>query len=277
MDSNQIPPVQPVPSQPNPMMPPMPAPDMGAMRPQMPQVGQQMMPQQMPGQVTQPIAGAGPKKDSTGLIKTLVIVGLALLTVTFVGLFIWKQSQYTEARTDVDGQIAVAVQEAEAELTEKLEDEFAEREKYPYLTFTGPADYGQLTFQYPRTWSVYVAADASNGGDFMTYFNPGQVNTVGKATINALRLAVRDKDFDQVAAEYQKYLDNDKYNLTMQSITVANTAANLYTGDLPDTENFSGYVVIFKIRDKTAVLQTDSVLFNSDFFDIILDSVEFNA
>lgn len=222
------------------------------------------------------IAGSE-KKDPTGLIKTLTIIGLALLVVTFVGLFIWKQMQYTEAREDVDGQIAVAVQDAEAELTEKLEAEFAEREKYPYLSFTGPADYGQLTFKYPRTWSVYVAQDASKGGDFQAYFNPVQVNTVSSGTINALRVTIKDQDFDQVAATYQRYIQDDRYDFSLQSITVGGTTANLYTGQLPNTDELSGYLVIFKIRDKTAMLQTDSVLFHDDFFNVVIDSITFNA
>jgi hypothetical protein len=54
-----------------------------------------------------------------------------------------------------------------------------------------------------------------------------------------------------------------------------NITANRYTGVIPGTE-LNGIVVIFKIRDKTAVLQTDSVLFQNDF-DTLLSSVRFNA
>ena len=35
-------------------------------------------------------------------------------------------------------------------------------------------------------------------------------------------------------------------------------------------------IVIFKIRDKTAILQTDSMLFIDDF-NKLLDTVQFNA
>ena len=216
-----------------------------------------------------------PKKDIAGLIKTIVIVIISLIAVTFIGLFIWMFIQYNEAQTDVDGQIAVAVAAAKDEQVMQDEAEFLEREKYPYKTFSGPADYGQLTFEYPKTWSVYIAKDASNGGDYEAYLNPGQVDAVSDTTINALRVVVRDKSFEDVVAEYQKAMDKKDSNLTVGTITVNGTTANRYTGTIPNTD-LSGFIVIFKIRDKTAILRTDSVLFQEDF-DKLLGTIQFNA
>ena len=215
------------------------------------------------------------KHDTAGLIKTIVIIVVSLIAVTFVGLFIWMTLQYNDVRDDVDGQIAVEVAKARDEQAQVDEAEFLEREKYPYKTFSGPADYGQLSFEYPKTWSVYVAEDAATGGDFNAYFNPIQVNAMSKNTINALRVTIRNKSFDDVAAEYQRYMDRKDSNLSVESITVNGATANRYTGTIPDTD-LSGYVVIFKIRDKTAVMQTDSVLFK-DEFDKPINTVKFNA
>ena len=47
-----------------------------------------------------------PKKDIAGLIKTIVIIILSLVALTFIGLFIRMFIQYDEARSDVDGQIS---------------------------------------------------------------------------------------------------------------------------------------------------------------------------
>ena len=214
-------------------------------------------------------------RDTSGLIKTIVIIILALVAVTFIGLFIWMFMQYSEAHEDVTGQINVAVAEAKDEQAKELEAEFLEREKYPYNTFLGPADYGELSFEYPKTWSVYVAADAAKGGDFAAYLNPVQVNAVAEDTINALRVTIRNKSFEDVAAEYQKMMEKKDANLTVESVTVNGVSANRYTGTIPNT-SLSGYIVIFKIRDKTAILQTDSVLFREDF-DKLLETVNFNA
>ena len=216
-----------------------------------------------------------PKKDIAGLVKTIVIIILSLVALTFIGLFIWMFIQYEDASTDLNGKIDLAVAAAKDEQAAKDEEEFLEREKYPYKTFSGPVDYGQLSFEYPRTWSVYVASDAATGGDFKAYLNPVQVDPVTDSTVNALRVTIRDKSFDTVVAEYQKAMDKKNSNLTVESVTANGITANRYTGTIPGTD-LSGYIVIFKIRDKTAILQTDSVLFQADY-DKLLETIKFNA
>ena len=242
------------------------------------------MPQVAPVQPavpTQPMAGPAPtvpevpvQKDHSDLIKLIAIIALSLVAVTFIGLFIWMFLQYNEVSTDVNGQIDEAVAAAKMEQAEKDEAEFLEREKEPNRTFSGPVDYGQLTFSYPKTWSLYVAADASRGGDFNAYFNPIQVNEVSNNTINALRVIIRTRSFEDVTADYQNYMDRNG-DLTMTSITFNGITANKYTGSIPNSE-LNGIIVVFKIRDKAAILQTDSVLFEEDF-NKVLETVQFNA
>lgn len=210
-------------------------------------------------------------------IKTIIIVMLSLVAITFIILFVWILMKYNDVNDDVTGRINSAVAAAKQEQAMEDEKEFAEREKDPYRTFAGPADYGELTFKYPKTWSVYIAADAVSGGDFSAYLNPMQVDSVSnKDSIYALRVTVRDKAFDVVATEYQKAMDKKDSGLSMETITVGGAVANKYTGKIPGTE-LNGFIVIFKIRDKTAILQTDSVLFENDFFNTVLKNIEFNA
>lgn len=228
-------------------------------------------------QAPAPVAPA-PKKDVKSLIKTIAIIALSLLSLTFIGLFIWMFTQYDAKRTDVDGQIADAVVEAVDANTMKLESEFAQREKYPFMTFAGPADYGELTFEYPKTWSVYVAKDAHDGGDFEAYFNPVEVNVVSNETIMSLRLKILNTAFDDVVKTYQGELEGETPKLSLESVTIGQNGditANRYTGILPGTE-FAGFAVVFKIRDKTAIMQTDSVLFEGDY-NTILSTIRFNS
>lgn len=215
------------------------------------------------------------EKNHSGLIMIIVIIILSMLAVTFIGLFIWMKTEYDEINDNVQDQIDAAVAVAKDEQASKDEAEFLEREKYPYKTFAGPVDYGQLTFQYPKTWSVYVAEAAEKGGDFNAYFNPVQVDAVGKDTINALRVTIRDKSFEDVTAEYQRQVEQKDAKLTVESIMVHDTQANRYTGTIPSTD-LSGIIVIFKIRDKTVIMQTDNMLFKDDF-DKLLETVTFNA
>ena len=215
------------------------------------------------------------RNKTNDLIKTAVAVVFGLMSLVFLGLFVYFMTQYNLAEEDVSGQVNAAVAEAKEKQALELEAEFAEREKYPFRTFTGPADYGELSFEYPKTWSVYVASDAAKGGDFEAYMNPIEVNTVSDKTINALRVKIRNKDYESVVDEYQRFMDRSDAGLSVETTTVAGTIANRYTGTIPNTE-FSGIIVIFKIRDKTVILQTDSVLFEEDF-DQLLSTITFNS
>jgi len=51
--------------------------------------------------------------------------------------------------------------------------------------------------------------------------------------------------------------------------------ANIYTGQLPGTDKLQGIAAVLKVRDKTAVIQTDAMVFEEDFY-TLLDSVQFN-
>lgn len=249
-----------------------------------------------PGQLNRPIQPAGSMvgsngmpmvqqvqvtpeadKDVSGLVKTIIIIALSLVSVTFIGLFVWMLVQYNDVQSDVQGQIDKEVARAQDEQAIKMEAEFLEREKYPYKTFAGPVDYGQLTFEYPKTWSVYVAAAATAGGNFNAYFNPNQVDAVGKETVNALRVTILNESFDKVTESYQKEMKSKNPTLTMETVTIGKNSditANRYSGIIPSTD-LNGFIVTFKIRDKTAILQTDSVLFQGDF-DKLLGTVTFN-
>lgn len=204
------------------------------------------------------------------LIETIVLVIVSIIAVVFIGLFVWKYLEWDSVKTDVDAQIDTAVSMAVAENTTKLENEFMEREKYPYKNFMGPADYGSLGFEYPKTWNLYVAKDASNGGDFEAYLNPGEVQPVSSTSINALRVIIRDQAFDNVTRTYDSLVRNGRASVVTRK--VGSTVANVYTGDLPS--NIRGTVAIFKLRDKTVMLQTDAAIFSDEYYRL-LDTVTF--
>lgn len=230
-------------------------------------------------QPTQPVQSAQPVQPDANPKKNLgiliALVAVSVVALVFAGLFIWMLTKYQSASTNLESQIKIASADAVAEQTKKLEAEFLEREKNPFKTFAGPADYGQLSFEYPKTWSLYVAKDAIKGGDYEAYFNPNQVDAVSKTTINALRVIIRNDSYDTVLAEYQKALEKKDSGLTAANITFNNINGTKYSGTIPGTD-LNGYIVIFKIRDKAVILQTDSVLFESDF-NTLLETITFNS
>lgn len=216
-----------------------------------------------------------PKKDIAGLVKTIVIIIVSLIALTFIGLFIWMNMEYSDLTNTFEAKVSEKEAQARDAQFDLDQAKFAEDEKYPYKNFSGPVDYGELGFQYPKTWSVYIEADASKGGDFKAFLNPGQIDPVSNSTVNALRVTILNKAFDNVVADYQKNIDKKDATLAMESVTVNGVTANRYTGTIPNTQ-LQGIIIIFKIRDKTAILQTDSVLFEEDFNKLV-ETIKFNA
>lgn len=215
--------------------------------------------------------GATPaRKSHRALIETLLLIVMGIIAIVFIWLYVQKYIEWSNISADIDGQVNKAVAEAVAANTSELESEFAEREKYPYKSFMGPVDYGSFSFEYPKTWSVYIARDAANGGDFEAYLNPVQVEPVGTNTINALRVRIRDEAFESAAKRYEGSIKNGK--LTLSTVTVGSALANVYTGEL--SSNMRGAVMLLKLRDKTITLQTDAEIF-MDEFNRILQSVSF--
>ena len=210
------------------------------------------------------------------LIKTIALVALGVIALVLGILFAMKLKDYNELSSDIEGKIELATAEALDENTAKLEKEFAEREKSPNRSFTGPEDYGSLSFDYPKTWGIYVSSDAAKGGDYVAYFNPVQIDPLSdKSSVYALRLTITNTSFEKMVAKYQSHLSAKNSNLTMNAVTINGTVANRYTGTIPGT-SFNGYIVIIKIRDKSAILQTDSYLFEADY-NKLLETIQFNS
>ncbi len=212
-------------------------------------------------------------KNRVDLLKTIGLIVVSLLAVLFIGLFIWMTLKWSEANTNVQGKIDVAVAEARNSLQTKLEKDFEEKEKYPFLTFSGPTDLGALNFEYPKTWNLYIPDDASRGGDYHAYLNPGQVNVVADNTVMALRVTIKNEQLDRVLEDFTDKVQSQE--MTVSSTVINGVNVNVYTGKL-DSE-LMGIVCIFKIRDKTALLQTDSSnVFRADF-ERILSTIRFNS
>lgn len=204
-------------------------------------------------------------KSRNTLIETLLLVIISIVAVVFIVLYIQKFIEWSAISADLDAQIKIAVAQAEEAQATELEAAFAEREKSPYKEFVGPADYGSFGFQYPRTWSVYIAEDAANGGDFVAYFNPGEIQPISASNINALRMRIRDTPFDSIIGSYNTAVKNG--TLTLSTRTIGGVIANVYTGTI--SQYLHGAIMVMKLRDKTVILQTDADIFLEDFYRIL--------
>lgn len=203
------------------------------------------------------------------------VIAIACLSILVLGLgatTIWAYMNYTQEKTDVDEKTAIAVASAQKNQADADEAKFAIREEQPYREFVGPDDYGRVEFMYPKTWSVYVANDGSNGGDYDAYLNPVSVPPVSVSQQFSLRVSVQQESYDQVLASYEQLVK-------VGNLVSSATSANGNDGTRLDG-NFSndirGAAVVYKIRGETLTIRTDADTFLPDF-NTLIKTIKFNA
>lgn len=197
-------------------------------------------------------------------------IGLIVLVLAAGSLAIWGWLNYQEAKTNLDGKVDAAVALGKKDQAEDDEKKFADREKNPRRDFTAPDDFGRLTFTYPKTWSVYVGSDPvaeeRTGGSYLAYLHPIVVPPTTKRDQQfATRVSILNKNYNEQLKTYDRLIEDGK----LRSSTVTINGENGVRLDGNFTDKIRGSAVIFKIRDKTAIVQTDADTFRHDFNDLI--------
>jgi hypothetical protein len=201
----------------------------------------------------------------------IAVIGLSVLVLVAGGAAIWAYVNYSEQKSNVDSKIKIAEAEARREQGDIEAEKFAQREKEPNRQFVGPDDYGRLTFDYPKTWSVYVARDVSRGGSYEAYLSPITVPPISATQQYALRVLIEEKDYDQVVKSYENLVK--KGDLRTSAIAANGNNGTRLDGNF--SKDIRGVAAIFKIRDKTVTLRTDADTFKTDFENLV-KTVNFN-
>lgn len=206
---------------------------------------------------------------STAVIITIVL--LSIFLIAFAALSVWAYINYDDQKTNVDAKVDKAVAIAEKEQADQLEAKFLEREKEPNKIFASPSDYGTLRFKYPKTWSVFVENNGQEGEGFTAYLNPGVVPPVTETTRFALRVSITNDKFEDVIAEYQSVVEEGE----LKSTAIRANGIDGARLDGKFSEDIRGTAVVYKIRDKTAVVRSDADTFKADF-EALIQTINFN-
>jgi hypothetical protein len=194
--------------------------------------------------------------------STVVISVVSVFAIAFAGLSIWAFINYMDQKKNVDAKVSTAVATAEKELGDKLEADFIERDKEPLRSFTGPSDYGTLGFKYPKTWSMYVSNDGSKGKGYEAFLNPGAVPSLDSPESRyALRVAIINERYEDVIDDYSNLVE--KGDLKTSAVKANGEDGTRLDGNF--SKDLRGAAVVFKIRDKSAIIQTDADTFKKDF------------
>jgi hypothetical protein len=201
------------------------------------------------------------------LVISNIITGLMVLVLTALTIWLWMG--YTDYKNNSDQKVSVAVDQAKTDQAAADEAKFLEREKLPTRTFTGPADLGSVSFQYPKTWSAYTAKQTNS---LETYLHPETVPPIANTQPYAVRIMVEDKSYESVIKVYDALVKRG--DLRSSPVTIEGYSGIRLDGKF--TKEREGSVVVFKVRDKTLTIATDASAYKNDFDNTILKSLKFN-
>lgn len=204
----------------------------------------------------------------------IAIVALSVLSIILGVFSVWAYLNYADQKRDVDTKISTAAAEASRETSDKKEAEFAERERADTREFVGPADYGRLTFQYPKIWSAYQATDVSQGGSavYRAYLHPFLVPPVEVDSNKfALSITIEQVLYDRKVSSYDKQIKSGDLKSSVYSD--GTRTGTMLTGKF--SKDAIGTAVLFKMRDRTLTVRTDGETFTKEF-EKVLDTIDFN-
>lgn len=208
-----------------------------------------------------------PKNEANGLMVMAVVFGLIL----FLGLvtMVWMAITFANYRNNDVNRLKAKEEESRIATTQKLEAQFAELEKTPYQQFVGPEDLGRVAFSYPKTWNQYISkADQP----FEVFFNPNLVRPVSDSNSRyALRMLIEPNDYVKVVDKYSSLIKSNK--LKQSIININGQQSTRLDGQFSD--KITGSAVIFKIRDKTVTIRTDTDQTHLPDFNKLIGTITF--
>jgi len=216
-------------------------------------------------------ANLPPTQKKPSKVPLIIAIVAIVLALAGIGVAIWAYMNYLDQKNNVDAKVTQAVADATKKQADKLTEDFEKAQELPNTLFAGPEDYGRVAFKYPKTWSVFVAKDASTGGTYEAYFNPGTIPPISPTQQYALHVLIEDKDYDKVIQSYQSLVT--KGDLTSSPVKADEQNGTRLDGAF--TKDIHGSAVIFKIRDKTVTIRTDAEVFKDKFNDLI-QTITFN-
>lgn len=216
------------------------------------------------------------RQDGAINILLIPLIFITILFIAAAGFGYWAYNKQQHYKNDVNQIVKQHVTAAKKQVKAAKDKEFAQKEKYPFRTYKGPAAYGSIVVKYPKTWSAYVEERSGNTIPVDGYFNPGFVpyTQYGENTF-ALRLRVIQETYDSVLGNYQGKVRSHRVTVKpYRSPNVPNVIGSYLTGNIQPQKQ--GEMIIMPFRDKTLELWTESSDFTDDFHNIILKNFDFS-
>jgi hypothetical protein len=209
---------------------------------------------------------------------SMLLIPFILLVFFFFGVSgfaIWAFSERGKYKDHSDQEVAVAVQKAITDTQEADALKYAEEAKKPYDTYVGPAAYGNITINYPKTWSAYVAETERGGNPVNGYFQPLVVPSITDTTRTfALRVELVQQSYATVLNTFRQQVTTSKVTIAPYTLEkVPSVVGSRVEGQI--TPKKQGTMVILPLRNMTLKIWTESNDFKSDLDTHILPNMSF--
>lgn len=214
------------------------------------------------------------QSGSVVLVASLVITVILLIGAAVFGFWAYGQSQ--DYKNNVDQKIAVAVADADKQITAQKEKEFAEKAKSPLKTYVGPTAYGSITLQYPKTWSGYVETPADGTPYVDGYFQPGVVPQADdESSTFALRIRVSGESYSSIMQNYASNAQSGAVQVTPYRLPkMPHIVGSKVVGQLDNQKN--GTLIVIPLRAYALEIWTESNAHLNDFNKYILPNISFS-
>jgi hypothetical protein len=219
------------------------------------------------------------EQSQAGEINILLVpvILLVLLLTTAVSFGYWAFMSRQDYKNNTEQKVAVAVETAKRDEGIAKDRAFAEQEKSPLQTYTGPSAFGSISVAYPKVWSVYVNSVSNGTQPLDAYFNPRAVPAISDTTAAfALRIQVVPQTYASVIQGIEGQVKSKQLKAAPYAFPkVPGVIGVRADGVVNPTKKNSGSMIVMPLRDKTIKIWTENAQFQGDFDNIILPNLSF--
>jgi hypothetical protein len=211
-------------------------------------------------------------------IMNALLIPFILLIVFFIGASgfgVWAFMSRQDYKDNSDKKAAVASAKA-VEAAQKVDAaKYAEEAKKPLDTYIGPAAYGNITVQYPKTWSGYVEEAPGNSTPISGYFHPSIVPSIRDRNNSfALRVELTQQSYDQALAAFAPYTKTGKVSVAPYHLAkVPSVVGSRVEGQITTTKQ--GVMIVLPLRNMTLKIWSEANPFKADLDNNILPNFTF--
>lgn len=215
--------------------------------------------------------------NSRGAINVLLIPLILMVTFFFAaaGFGIWAFTSRADYKNNSDKKAAAAAA-ASAQAQQSTDAaKYAEELKQPFSTFIGSAAYGNVTVNYPRTWSAYIVQVDRSATPISGYFQPKIVPSVVDPNNSfALRVELVSSTYQSVVDSFKGRFDKGTATATPFTLPKVPSVVGLRVeGQITSTKQ--GAMVILPLRNMTLKVWTEDNNFKGDLDTNILPNLSF--